>query len=58
MAIPNYHEMYKSFLEALKDKKEHNFQEVKTYVSEVMNISPEEKTELYKVVSNMYTTIG
>lgn len=46
MAIPKYYEMYKSFLEVLKDEKEHSIYEVKQSVSKKMCISSEEQNEL------------
>lgn len=46
MAIPRYHEMYRPFLDSLKDGQLHKFKEVKEYVAAVMDVSEEELKEL------------
>lgn len=46
MAIPKYHEMYRPFLDSLKDGQLHKFKEVKEYVAAVMDVSEEELKEL------------
>lgn len=46
MAIPKYYEMYKSFLSALEDRREHHFSDVKNQVIKDFNITDEERTKL------------
>ena len=46
MAVPKYHEMYRPFLDCLKDGKNHKIQEVKEVVAAAMTVSEEERLEL------------
>lgn len=46
MAVPKYHEMYRPFLDFLKDGQSHKIKEVKEVVAVAMSITEEERQEL------------
>lgn len=46
MAIPKYHEMYRPFLDSLKDGQQHKMKEVKEVVAAAMVVTEEERKEL------------
>lgn len=46
MAIPKYYEMYRPFLDCLKDGQSHTLAEIKDFVATVMSVTEEEKREL------------
>lgn len=46
MPVPKYYEMYRPFLDSLKDRKEHTLKDVKEYVSKVILLSSDDLKEL------------
>jgi len=46
MAIPKYHEMYRFFLDCLKDGQQHKIKEIKDFVANMMGVTEEERQEL------------
>jgi len=54
MAVPKYDEMYKPFLEVLKDEKPHSMQEIKEKVAEKIGISHEDRKRMVDSGMFMY----
>lgn len=46
MAVPKYNEMYKPFLEALKDGKQHYLEDITKYIREKFNLTESDISEL------------
>lgn len=60
MPIPKYYELYRPFLDCLKDGQPHSFAEVNDYIALVMGLTEEDRKELLPsgTQSRFYNTVG